>query len=126
MFAVIRTGGKQYVVSPETKLKIEKVSPDSSTGSGQAGKVVFDEVLLFADGEKVEVGKPTIKDAEVVGKVVGEGRRKKIIILKYKPKKRYKKKMGHRQFYSEVEITSIGKSKPEAPAKKTTAKKQST
>lgn len=101
MFAVIKTGGKQYVVSPDTTLRIEKITPDKN------GEVVFNEVLLMVDGDKVEIGNPIIKGAEVRAKVVKEGRARKIIILKYKAKKRYKKKMGHRQPYTEVLINSV-------------------
>lgn len=101
MFAVIKTGGKQYVVSPEKKLKIEKITPNDK------GEIVFDEVLLIVDGDKVEIGNPIIRGAQIKAKVMGEGRARKIIILKYKPKKRYKKKMGHRQPYTEVLIESI-------------------
>lgn len=101
MLAVIKTGGKQYLVSPEKKLKIEKIVPN------EKGEVTFDKVLLVADGEKVKVGKPYIEGATVVGRVAKEGRTKKIIVFKYKAKKRYKKKAGHRQHYTEVLISEI-------------------
>lgn len=102
MLAVIKTGGKQYKVQVGDKIKVEKVE-------GEAGKeVIFGEVLLVANEEKeIKIGKPHIKDAQVKGKILGQKRTKKVIVFKYKPKKRYHKKQGHRQMFSEVEITGI-------------------
>lgn len=103
MFAIIKTGGKQYKVEKGGKLKVEKL--DAEVGK----EVVFDEVLLVSDdGKEVKIGKPLIKGAQVVGKVVSQDRADKVIVFKYKPKKRYHKKQGHRQMYTEVEITRIG------------------
>ena len=102
-FAVIKTGGKQYLVSPGTKLKIEKLD------AGEDGSVVFDEVLLTADGDKVDVGMPHVAGAKVAAKATGEGRSKKVIIFKYRPKARHRRKKGHRQPYTEVEIQKIVK-----------------
>ncbi len=99
--AVIRTGGKQYIVSPGEKIKIEKVSVD------QGKEIVFKDVLLLSGKDKLEIGKPTVKNAEVKGKVLLHDKSDKVVIFKYKPKKRYKVKKGHRQPYSEVEITKI-------------------
>lgn len=102
MLAVIKTGGKQYKVKKGDKVKVEKL--DAEVGK----EVVFDNVLLVAQEEKeVKIGKPHIKGAEVLGRVVKQARAKKVIVFKYKPKKRYHKKRGHRQMYTEVEITSI-------------------
>ncbi len=101
MLAVIKTGGKQYIVAPRQKLKIEKID-------GEEGKtVVFPEVLLLQDGGKVEIGQPTIAGATVSAKIVKQGKGKKVIAFKYKAKKRYRRKVGHRQFFTEVEITTI-------------------
>jgi large subunit ribosomal protein L21 len=102
MIAVIETGGKQYLVSPGEKIKIEKV--EAEVGSN----ISFKEVLLIED-EKGEfsIGTPYLEKAEVVGEVVEAGRGDKKIIFKYKPKKRYKVKKGHRQHYTEVKITEI-------------------
>ncbi len=113
MFAVIETGGKQYVVTPDKKLKIEKITlDDPATGSGQEKKgVVFDKVLLYSDGKETKIGKPYLKNVKVEAEVVNEGKKDKIIIFKYKPKKRYKKKRGHRQPYTEVLIKSIESNK---------------
>lgn len=96
--SVIKTGGKQYVVVPKQKLRIEKI--DGQEG----GKVSFDEVLLTADGKKVEIGQPLVKDAKIGAKILKQDKAKKVIILKYKSKKRYKVKRGHRQPYTLVEI----------------------
>ena len=101
MFAIIETGSKQYKVSPGQKIKIEKL--DTSAGDS----VLFDKVLLTADNDKVAVGSPYIAGAIVEGKVVKQGRGKKIIVFKYSSKSRYRKKKGHRQHFTEVEITNI-------------------
>ncbi|MBI4132252.1 MAG: 50S ribosomal protein L21 [Candidatus Sungbacteria bacterium] len=101
MFAIIKTGGKQYKVSPGQKLRIEKLNADD-------GVVVhFPEVLLVADGEKVDIGTPTVKGAKVDAKVLRQGRYDKKIVFKYHRKTRYRKKKGHRQHFTEVEITKI-------------------
>ena len=72
-------------------------------------KVTFDNVVLVSDGEKIEIGAPNVKGFKVEGKVVAHGKGKKIIVFKYKPKKNYRRKQGHRQPYTKVEITSIKK-----------------
>jgi len=99
--AVIKTGGKQYLVSPGQKIKIEKI--DKKEGS----EISFPEVLLLEKNKKIEIGLPFIKGAKVIGKVVSQGKRKKVIVFKYKAKKREKIKKGHRQSFTEVEITKI-------------------
>ena len=102
MLAVIKTGGKQYLVSPGQKIIVEKI--DGKEGS----EVVFPEVLLLEKNKKIEVGSPLIDGAKVTGKVVRQGRGKKVIIFKYKAKKRYHLKKGHRQSFTEAEILKIG------------------
>ena len=101
MLAVIKTGGKQYIVSPGKRIKIEKINVK------EGKEVTFKEVLLLDNGKKVEIGKPLVKNAKIVGKVLKQARAKKVEIFKYKPKKRYKVKRGHRQHYTEVEIIKI-------------------
>ncbi len=102
MFAVIKTGGKQYLVSPKDKIKIEKIEAE------EGGKIVFDEVLLLGNDEKdIKIGDPLVKGAKVNAKIIRQDKAKKIIIFKYKAKKRYQKKAGHRQPYTEVEILKI-------------------
>ncbi len=101
MIAVIKTGGKQYKVSPGDKLKVEKL--DKKEGS----EISFKEVLLVEKNKKLYLGNPLVKEAKVTAKVLKQGKGKKIIVFKYKPKTRYKKKQGHRQLFTEVEITKI-------------------
>ncbi len=101
MLAVIKTGGKQYLVSPGQKIKIEKINKK------EGSEITFKEVLLLEKGKKLEIGTPLVKGAKVVGKIIRQGKGKKIIVLKYKAKTRYKKRQGHRQLFTEVEITKI-------------------
>lgn len=105
MLTVIKTGGKQYLVSPGDKIKIEKI--DVKEGK----EVTFKEVLLLEKQKKLEIGTPLIKGAKVIGKVLKHGKGKKIIIFKYKSKTRYKVKKGHRQPFTEIEIIKIQKTK---------------
>ena len=100
-FAVIKTGGKQYRVEPGQKLKIEKLAPKED------GSVIFDAVLMKEEGEKIIIGTPQIIGATVEAKLVKQGRAKKVIVFRYHSKTRYKKKKGHRQPFTEVEITAI-------------------
>lgn len=101
MLAVIKTGGKQYLVKPGDKIKVEKL--DKKEGQ----EIVFSDVLLVEKNKKVEIGCPKVKDAKVEAKVLSQGKGDKIIVFKYKSKKRYKRKIGHRQPYTEIEITGI-------------------
>lgn len=102
MLAVIKTGGKQYLVQPGDKIKIEKL--DAKEGD----QVVFDKVLLTVnDKDDVSVGTPLVKGAKVKAKVIEQGKGKKLVVYKYKPKKRYSRKKGHRQRYTKVEILSV-------------------
>lgn len=99
-FAVVKTGGKQYRVAKGDKLRVEKLD------SGDK-KIKIDEVLLICNGDKTELGKPNIAKAFVEAKIISNGRGEKIKIVKFKPKKRYKKTQGHRQDFTEIEITKI-------------------
>lgn len=101
MFAVIKTGGKQYRVAPGAKLKIEKLeaAPESS--------VTFDNVLLTVDGDNLQLGTPTVSGAKVTAKVLAQKRADKVIVFKYRHKVRRRKKNTHRQPFTEIEITSI-------------------
>ena len=101
MLAVIKTGGKQYLVSPGNKIKIEKLNKK------EGAEVTFNEVLLLEKNKKIEIGDPVVKGAKVLGKVLKQDKDKKVIIFKYKAKKRQKTKKGHRQPFTEVEITQI-------------------
>jgi len=100
-FAVIETGAKQYKVSTGKKIKVEKL--DTKEGDS----FVFDKVLLINDKDKVNIGEPYIKGAKVEAKVLEQGRDKKKIVFRYHPKTRYKKKKGHRQPFTKLEITKI-------------------
>ena len=100
MLAIIKTGGKQYIVKPGDKLKIEKLLKEVGE------EFTFPDVLLVEKSGKVEVGTPFVK-AEVNAKVVSQGKGDKVIIYKYKPKKRESRKIGHRQPYTEIEILEV-------------------
>ena len=101
MKAVIVTGGKQYTVAEGDVLYIEKLGVEAEE------VVKFDQVLAVLDGENTKIGAPVVEGASVEAKVVKNGKGKKIYVLKYKAKKNEKKKIGHRQPYTKVEITKI-------------------
>ena len=101
MKAVIVTGGKQYTVSEGDVLYVEKL------GAEVDATVKFDQVLAVLDGENTKIGAPVVEGAAVEAKVVKNGKGKKIVVFKYKAKKNEKKKIGHRQPYTKVEITKI-------------------
>ena len=122
MYAIIETCGKQYKVSEGDVVFFEKLDVE------EGKKVKFDKVILVSDEGKVEVGTPYVKGAKVEGKVIAHGKAKKIIVFKYKAKKNYRRKQGHRQPYTKVEITSIklAAEKKETAEKKTAEKKTAT
>ena len=112
--AIIKTGGKQYIVTPGDKIKIEKLDID------EGKEITFNEVLLFTSGSpsrrlgekekkttKLEIGTPFVKGAKVLAKVLKQDKAKKVVIFKYKAKKRYRVKKGHRQQFTEIEILKI-------------------
>ena len=111
MYAVIEACGKQYKVTKGDVVFFEKLEVE------EGKKVTFDKVVLLSDDGKVEVGAPYVKGIKVEGKVVAHGKGKKIIVFKYKAKKNYRRKQGHRQPYTKVEITAI-----KSTARKTAAK----
>ena len=101
MYAVIQTGGKQYRVEPGAIVKVEKIS-------GNVGDpITFDKVLLTSDGENVNVGTPYLGDAKVMGRITRHGKDRKVIVFKYKKRKGYKKKQGHRQNFTMVKVENI-------------------
>ncbi len=101
MYAVIKTGGKQYKVSPGDTIRVEKLP-------GEPGQEIeLNEVLLVGDGEEVKIGQPLVEGAKVIATVLNQGRSRKIIVFKKKRRKNYKKKRGHRQFYTELQIKEI-------------------
>ncbi len=102
MFAIIDTGGKQYLVKKGDKIQIEKLEGDADSS------ITFDKVLFTSDGKAdFQLGKPYVNGAKVGAKILKQGRGKKIHVLKYKAKSKYRRKMGHRQHFTEVEITKI-------------------
>ena len=101
MYAIVRTGGKQYQVEASDKLKVEKLE-------GEVGaKVELDDVLLVVDGENVRIGRPVVEGAKISATIVEQGRHKKIIVFKKKRRKGYQVKRGHRQFYTALNIDAI-------------------
>ena len=101
MIAIIKTGGKQYKVRVGDKIKIEKI--EGKEGS----KIIFKEVLLLGDEKNLKIGDPSIKGAKVEAKILKTDKEKKVVGIKYKAKKRYKVKFGHRQTMTAVEIIAI-------------------
>ncbi|MEA4921771.1 MAG: 50S ribosomal protein L21 [Eubacteriaceae bacterium] len=107
MYAVIKTGGKQYRVAEGDVINVEKLGLEAGE------KVKFENVLIMGEGADIQVGTPYL-DAAVFGEVIENGKADKVVIYKYKAKKDYRKKQGHRQPYTAVEITGIGTDKPRA------------
>lgn len=101
MYAVIKTGGKQYRVTEGQTLKLETIDAEAGNSFD------FNEVLLVGEGENIKIGAPVVKGAKVTAEVLSHGRRKKVKILKFKRRKHHMKRMGHRQNYTEVKITAI-------------------
>ena len=124
MYAVFRTGGKQYRASEGDRLRIEKLDAD------EGADVRFDDVLLVGDGKDIEVGTPTLEGQAVTARVLSQGKSRKVPVVKFRRRQNYLRQGSHRQFFTEIEITSIGKASPgrsqsadEAPASKKAAKK---
>ena len=101
MYAVIKTGGKQYRVQQGDVIFVEKIDSQADEA------VTFEEVLLVNDGDQTRIGAPTVAGAKVEGQVLGQVKGQKIVVYKYKAKKNERKKQGHRQPYTKVEITAI-------------------
>ncbi|MGQ9695594.1 MAG: 50S ribosomal protein L21 [Thermodesulfobacteriota bacterium] len=101
MYAIVRTGGKQYRISPGDKIRVEKIA-------GQVGQEIeLKEVLIFSDGEKVLIGNPLLPNVKIVGQILGQQRAKKVIVFKMKRRKGYRKKQGHRQHFTTLQIKEI-------------------
>ncbi len=103
MYAIFQSGGKQYQAEPGTVVKLEKLSGEVG------GEVTLDQVVLIGDGDEIEVGQPLVPHVSVRGRIVEQGRHRKIIVFKHKRRKDYRKKQGHRQSYTAVLIQSIEK-----------------
>jgi large subunit ribosomal protein L21 len=101
MYAVIKTGGKQYQVVPGQQVRFEKLP-------GEVGNTVtFDTVLLTSDGENLKVGQPYLQNAKVTGRITCQGKSRKVVVFKYKRRKGYRRKQGHRQNFTLVNIENI-------------------
>ena len=100
IYAIVEAGGKQYKVTPGQVIDIESMSVEGDT-------VELERVYLVSDGDNVSVGKPTVEGAKVIANVVDEGKGKKVLVFKYKPKVRYRRKKGHRQPYTRLAIKEI-------------------
>jgi large subunit ribosomal protein L21 len=116
-YAIVETGGKQYKVTPGQKVDVDRLAV------AEGKDVELSQVLLIADGEDTIIGSPNIDGAKVIATCLGEYKGKKIIVFKYKPKVRYRRKTGHRQLYATLEIKEIVKPGEEAAPKKTQKKK---
>lgn len=101
MYAVIKTGGKQYRVAEGDVLNVEKLNAEAGS------EVVFDEVLTVVNDDDVKIGQPVVEGAKVTAKVVEQGKGEKILVFKYKAKSNYRKRQGHRQPFTKVEISKI-------------------
>jgi large subunit ribosomal protein L21 len=101
LFAIVQTGGKQYRVAPGDILRVERLP-------GERGdEVLLEQVLLVADGDAIQVGQPLVAGARVLSEIVRQGKGKKIIVFKKKRRKKYRRKQGHRQLYTALEIKDI-------------------
>ena len=101
MFAIVQTGGKQYRVSPGDILRVERLP-------GERGdEVLLEQVLLIADGDAIQVGQPLVAGARVVSEILRQGKAKKIIVFKKKRRKKFRRKQGHRQIFTALEIKEI-------------------
>ena len=101
MYAVIKTGGKQYRVETGNKIKIEQVPAEIGS------EFITNQILMLADGDKISIGKPLVNGAMVKATILGQGRHDKVRIFKMRRRKHYQKHQGHRQNYTEIQITSI-------------------
>ena len=108
MYAVFQSGGKQYRVEPGKVIKLEKLPGEVG------GEVTLDQVILVGDDDQMEVGHPLLEDVSVRGRIVEQGRHRKIIIFKHRRRKDYRKKQGHRQYYTAVLVQSIDKRSEES------------
>ena len=101
MYAIIQTGGKQYRVAPGDILRVERLP------GGRGDEVVLDQVLLVGDGDQVQVGQPLVANATVRGQIMRQGQGKKIVVFKKKRRKNYRRKQGHRQLFTALQISAI-------------------
>jgi len=117
MYAVFRSGGKQYRAQEGDRIKLEKINAD------EGSNINFDEVMMLGEGSDVKVGSPFLPKISVVAKVIKQGKSKKVPVVKFKRRKNYLRQGTHRQFFTEIEIVSIGSESTKKVAKKKVAKK---
>ena len=101
MYAVVKTGGKQYKVAQDEYLKVEKLE------GNEGDSIELDQVLMIADGDKLKIGSPMIDGGKVTATILSHGRHKKVEIMKFRRRKHHQKRTGHRQYYTEIKITGI-------------------
>jgi len=111
MYAIVQSGGKQYQVQPGSVVRLEKLP-------GEVGQTVtLDQVLLVSDGDQIQVGQPVLPDMAIQARIVEQARHRKVVIFKHKRRKDYRKKQGHRQYYTAILVEGIGQQGQEsAPA----------
>jgi large subunit ribosomal protein L21 len=110
MYAIVQSGGRQYQVQPGSIVRLEKLP-------GEVGQTVtLDQVLLVADGDQVQVGQPILQNMAIQARIVEQARHSKVVIFKHKRRKDYRKKQGHRQFYTAVLVEGIGQQGQESAA----------
>ena len=101
MYAVVKTGGKQYKVTQDEYLKVEKLE------GNEGDTIELDQVLMIADGDKLKIGSPMLDGGKVTATILSHGRHKKVEIMKFRRRKHHQKRTGHRQYYTEIKITGI-------------------
>lgn len=101
MYAVVKTGGKQYKVAQDEYLKVEKLE------GNEGDTIELDQVLMIADGDKLKIGSPMIDGGKVTATILSHGRHKKVEIMKFHRRKHHQKRTGHRQYYTEIKVTGI-------------------
>ena len=101
MYAVVKTGGKQYRVTQDEYLKVEKLE------GNEGDTIELDQVLMIADGDKLKIGSPMLDGGKVTATILSHGRGKKVEIMKFRRRKHHQKRTGHRQYYTEIEVTGI-------------------
>jgi len=101
MYAVVKTGGKQYKVAEGQYLKVEKLE------GNEGDTIELDQVLMIADGDKLKIGSPMLDGGKVTATIKSHGRHKKVEIMKFRRRKHHQKRTGHRQYYTEIEVTAI-------------------
>ena len=101
MYAVVKTGGKQYKVAQDEYLKVEKLE------GNEGDTIELDQVLMIADGDKLKIGSPMLDGGKVTATILSHGRHKKVEIMKFRRRKHHQKRTGHRQYYTEIKITGI-------------------